>query len=106
MSGEYLCLTVRSHPNEAEADFKSRLSTFWTGMLRNRPDEFEQVYAETVKFAAESGRLTRQYLIQTGIAELLEQELKTSNFDFAPLDSDDIYSKYEATPPDWMWIEH
>lgn len=106
MSGEYLCLTVRSQPNEPEAEFKSRLSTFWTGMLRNQPDEFEKVYAETVKFAAESGRLTRQYLIQSEIAEMLEQQLRAASFDFAPLDPDDIYSKYEATPPDWMWIEH
>jgi hypothetical protein len=106
MSGEYLCLTVRSHPNEAEANFKSRLSGFWTGMLRNRPDEFEKVYAETVKFGSESGQLTRQYLIQTGIAALLESELTAAGFDFAPLDHEDIYSKYEAAPPDWMWIEH
>jgi hypothetical protein len=59
-----------------------------------------------VKFVPESGRLTRQYLIETGIAPMLEQELKAAGFDFAPLDPDDIYSKYEATPPDWMWIEH
>ncbi len=106
MSDEYLCLTVQSQPNEPEADFKARLSTFWTGMLRTRPDEFEKVYAETVKFITESDRLTRQYLIEASVGELLERELKAANFALEPLDHDDIYSKYEATPPDWMWIEH
>ena len=106
MSGEYLCLTVKSNANEPEGDFKTRLSTFWTGMLRNQPDEFEKVYAETVKFGEESGKLTRQYLFETSIADLLENQLKAAHFDFEPLDHDDIYSKYEATPPDWMWIEH
>ena len=23
-----------------------------------------------------------------------------------PIDRDDVYSKYEAVPPEWMWIEH
>lgn len=106
MSEEYLCLTVQSNADETEADFKTRLSEFWTGMLRNQPDEFEKVYAETVSFGSEFGRLTRQYLIEGCIAEMLDKQLKTAGIEFAPFDHDDIYSKYEAAPPDWMWIEH
>lgn len=106
MSGDYLSLQVRSLPNEAEAEFKSRLSEFWTAMLRHHPDDFEKVYAETVKFTAEADRLTRQYLLEANIADLLEQELQAAGIEFSPIDRDDIYTKYEAAPPDWMWIEH
>ena len=40
---EYLCLTVLSRPSEPDAEFKARLSAFWTTMLRTRPDDFEKV---------------------------------------------------------------
>ena len=29
-----------------------------------------------------------------------------ANVGHAPIDRDDTYSKFEAVPPDWMWIEH
>ena len=47
---EYVCLTVLSRPGEAQADFASRLSQFWTHLLRNRKADFEKVYAETTSF--------------------------------------------------------
>ncbi|MBX7104066.1 MAG: hypothetical protein K1X57_08285 [Gemmataceae bacterium] len=106
MSDDYLMLTVKSRPGEPEAEFKSRLSAFWTGQLRSHPDEFEKVYAETVEFENEAGVLTRQYLFEASVAALLEKELRAGEVDFSPLDRDDVYSKYEAAPPDWMWIEH
>jgi hypothetical protein len=99
-------LTVKSRPGEAEAEFKSRLSTFWTGQLRTHADEFEKVYAETVEFEKDGDALTRQYLIEASVADLLEKELRAGEVDFLPLDRDELYSKYEAAPPDWMWIEH
>lgn len=106
MSDEYFSLTVQSRPGETEGEFKTRLSHFWTGMLRNNPDEFEKVYAETVQFENHDGRLTRQYLFESSIAELLEQQLKSAEVEHQSIDRDDVYSKFEATPPDWMWIEH
>lgn len=106
MSDDYLMLTVRSRPGEAEPDFKTRLSEFWTAQLRNHPDEFEKVYAETVAFERSGDRLSRQYLIEADVADLLERELKAGGVEFAPIDRDDLYTKYEATPPEWMWIEH
>jgi len=33
-------------------------------------------------------------------------ELTAASVDFVPVDEDDVYSKYEAAPPDWFWIEH
>jgi hypothetical protein len=103
---EYLCLTLLSQPAESETDFKSRLSTFWTQMLRQRPDEFEKVYAEEVQFEKRGDRLGRRYLVELGADEALCQELSAAGMSFEPVDSDDIYSKYEAAPPDWFWIEH
>jgi hypothetical protein len=103
---EYLCVTVLSQPGEDLVDFKSRLSSFWTHMLRNHQGEFEQVYAETVEFEKEGDRLARKYLIEAPIAAMLEEQMKSHNIDHEPLDPDDLYSKYEAVSPEWMWIEH
>jgi hypothetical protein len=103
---EYLCITVQSHPGESQADFAARLSKFWTHMLRNHPDEFERVYAETTAFGSAGDRLSRQYLVQEGIADVLEREFAAGGIAHEPIDRDDQYTKYEATPPDWMWIEH
>jgi hypothetical protein len=103
---EYLCLTLLSHPNEDEAAFKSRLSAFWTTMLREKPDDFEKVYAETVGFERHDDRLSRKYLIEADVASVLESALRTAGIDFQPIDPDELYSKSEAAPPDWFWIEH
>ena len=103
---EYLCLTVLSRPSEADGEFKARLSAFWTKMLRERPDDFEKVYAETVAFERQTDRLSRRYLIEAGVAGVLSAELPAADLDHAPIDADDLYSKYEAAPPEWFWIEH
>jgi hypothetical protein len=103
---DYLCITVVSESSESEADFSARLSRFWTHMLRNHPDDFEKVYAETTAFGDEDGRKSRQYLVEHGVADLLEREFAAARVEHEPIDRDDVYSKYEATPPDWMWIEH
>jgi hypothetical protein len=103
---EYLCLVVLSRPSEPEAEFKARLSAFWTKMLRERPADFEKVYAEAVAFERQTDRLSRRYLIETGVAEVLAAELQSAGLDHAPIDADDVYSKYEAAPPEWFWIEH
>lgn len=103
---EYLCLTLLSRPGEAEADFKARLSAFWTRMLREQPAEFERVYAEAVAFDPHGDRLGRRYLVEAAAADPLAAELAAAGFDHQPLDPDDTYSKYEAAPPEWFWIEH
>jgi hypothetical protein len=103
---EYLCITVVSRPDEGQPEFSGRLSQFWTHMLRTHPDEFEKVYAETVKFESAGGRLSRQYLVEGAVADLLEREFAAAGLGHEPIDRDDTYSKYEAVPPAWMWIEH
>lgn len=106
VADDYLSLTVHSRPDESPGDFKTRLSAFWTLMLRNHPDDFEKVYAETVEFDRAGDRLTRQYLIEAEVAGFLEIQLRESGMEFEPIDADEVFSKFEATPPEWMWIEH
>lgn len=103
---DYVCVSVRSRPNEAEAEFAARLSRFWTHLLRDCPDEFARVYAETTRFDAHGDRLGRQYLAELGVADWIETELAAADLDHEPIDRDDLYSKYEAAPPEWMQIEH
>jgi hypothetical protein len=103
---EYLCITVLSKPNESQPDFSARLSRFWTHMLRTHPAEFEKVYAETTAFGNDGDRMSRQYLVEESVAGLLEREFAAAELEHEPIDRDDVFSKFEAAPPDWMWIEH
>ncbi len=103
---EYVCITVLSRPGENQNDFAARLSRFWTHMLRNRKTDFERVYAETTEFEPHGNCLSRRYLAQAGVLEVLETEMKSAAVEFVPVDRDEIYSKYEAAPPEWMQIEH
>jgi hypothetical protein len=103
---EYVCITVRSRPGEGDADFSARLSRFWTHMLRNHKADFERVYAETTSFAQDADRRTRQYLAEEGVVGLLEREMQAAGLDHAPIDRDEVFSRYEAVPPEWMQIEH
>jgi hypothetical protein len=103
---EYLCLTLLSDTGEEQSAFALRLSRFWTHLLRTRPDDFEKVYAERTVFEDDAGRWTRQYLVEERVVALLERELSGAGILFAPIDREDMFSKYEATPPEWMQIEH
>jgi hypothetical protein len=103
---EYVCLTVRSRPAEPADEFNKRLIAFWSGMLRGRKDEYDRVYAETTRFGSAGDRLTRQYLVGADVAGVLADELAAVGIDHAPIDAADLYSKYEATPPEWFQIPH
>jgi hypothetical protein len=103
---EYLCLTLLARPGEGQADFAARLSRFWTHMLRNRLDDYEKVYAESRAFDHSAGRLSRQYLVQEDMVAILESELQQAGIDHEPIDRDELYSRYEAVPSEWMQIEH
>jgi hypothetical protein len=103
---DYLCLTLLAKPGESEAAFKARLAAFWTHMIRNKPDEYEKVYAEATRFASSDGRASRQYMVEAEVIGVLTRELTANGIAFAPVDPDDAYSKYEASGPDWFQIEH
>ena len=101
-----MVVTVRSRPGESADAFNKRLIDFWSGVLRGRKAEYERVYAETSRFKADGDRLTRQYMVAADVADVLADELAASGIEHDPIDPDDLYSKYEATPPEWFQIPH
>jgi hypothetical protein len=103
---EFVCLTVKSRPGEGADSFQKRLIVFWSHVLRTRPDEYAQVHAETTRFEPTGDILTRQYMIAAGVVGVVAQELEQVEIDHDPIDPDDLYSKFEATPPDWFQIPH
>jgi hypothetical protein len=103
---EYVCLTVRSRPGEVADWFNKRLIDFWSVMLRTRKDAYDRVYAETTRFAPAGDRLTRQYLVAPDAADDVAGGLAAAGLDHDPPDPDDLYSRYEATPPEWFQIPH
>ncbi len=103
---EYVCLTLLANPGEAEAAFKSRLTVFWTHMVRNKPDDYEKMYAEATRFGRTDGCVSRQYMAEVDVLNTLTTELAAHTVAFATIDIDDTYTKYEATSPDWFQIEH
>lgn len=103
---EYVCLTLHARHGESEPAFKARLTAFWTHMLRNKPDDYERVYAEATRFGIADGCMTRQYMLEVEAAPALIAELTATGITFEPVDVDDTYTKYEATSPDWFQIEH
>ncbi len=71
-----------------------------------RKPDFEKVYAETTEFEESASRLSRQYLAEVAVADVLETELTAAGLEFEPIDREELFSKYEAVPPEWMQIEH
>lgn len=103
---EYVCVTVRSRPGESADEFNKRLIEFWSGMIRGRKDEYDRVYAETSRFGSAGDRVTRQYLVAADVADMVADELSAAGVEHDPIDAADLYSKYEATPPEWFQIPH
>jgi hypothetical protein len=103
---ELVSITVLSRDHESEAEFAARLSRFWTHMLRSRKTDFEKVYAETTSFQMNGRRISRQYLVEADVLNVLEEEMRLADIAHEPIDADDVYSRYEAVSPEWMQIEH
>lgn len=103
---EYLCLALLAEPGEPEPAFTKRLAAFWTHMIRNRPDDYERVYAEAVAFETEAGRVCRRYMIEPEVLPVLLAELAAHKVAHADVDEDELYSKAEASSSEWFQIEH
>lgn len=103
---DYVCLTVSGRPRETEAEFKGRLTAFWTHVLRTRPDDYEGVYAEATRFGRDGECVTRQYFVALDAVDVVAAELGAAGVGFEPVDRDDLYSKYEATSPHWFQLDH
>ena len=103
---EYVCLTLLANAGESEAGFKARLAAFWTHLLRNRKADYERVYAEASRFGVSDGRVSRQYMVEVDVVDVVTAELSATGIAFSAVDPDDTYTKYEATSPDWFQIPH
>jgi hypothetical protein len=103
---EYICLTLVGEAEEEASAFQSRLAALWTQVLRQRPDLYEQVYAEAVAFTEHQGRVARQYMVAVEAVDALLVEVQRCGIAAAPVDRDDRYSRYEASGPEWFQIEH
>lgn len=103
---EFLCLTILAQRGESQAEFKSRLTAFWTHILRTLPDDYEKVYSEAKEFESEKGRMCRQYMVEPGVADVLAANLKEHSFEYVQWDQYDYYTKAEASSSDWFQIPH
>jgi hypothetical protein len=104
---EFACLTVCSDVGETESSFRSRLTAFWTHMVRNQPDLYEKVYSECTEFENDKDRITRRYMVQPDSLSELERQLQERNLDYLPVDPEDLYSRAEASSsPEWFQIDH
>ncbi|MBP3956187.1 hypothetical protein J8F10_12925 [Gemmata sp. G18] len=103
---EYLCLTLIAEAGETESAFKTRLTAFWSHLIRTQPDTYEAVYAEAKHFDATGGRVSRQYMVGEGATSAVLEALTTKGIAAAPVDTDDTYTKYEASGSEWFQIAH
>lgn len=103
---EYLCLTLLANAGEPEPAFKSRLTAFWTHLLRTQPDAYEALYAEATAFEVTKNRISRAYMVEADTAQLLVEALRANGIEVAPLDPGDTYTKHEASGSEWFQVEH
>jgi hypothetical protein len=103
---DHLCIVVRSNAGESEDEFHKRLIEFWSCLLRGRPEEYKRVYAESAAAEGQGSAWNRKYLVHVEVADVLEAELAGAGLDHEPIDREDVYSKYEAAPPEWFQIPH
>jgi hypothetical protein len=103
---DYLCVTVLANPNESEPEFKTRLTAFWSHLLRSQPETYDAVFAEGKNFETANGRVSRAYAVEAEVASAIVAELTANNLATLPVDEDDTYTKYECSGADWFQIAH
>ena len=75
-------------------------------MLREQKNSYEGVFAETTVMEADGDRAMRQYLIAADVVEAIEKWMTGAGVDHDLIDNDEVYSRFEATSPDWFQIPH
>jgi antirestriction protein len=103
---EYCCVTVKSHPTEGRESFNRRLIAFWSRMLREHKDTYVRVYAESSVLGSQGERVTRQYLVGRDVVATIERNMGEDGIEHDPIDANEVYSRFEATSPDWFQIPH
>ncbi len=103
---EYLCLTLLANAGEAEAAFKGRLTAFWSHLIRTQPTAYAAVYAEATYFGTSAGKVSRQYMVEADAVDAVAEALAATGVEALPMDTDDLYTKYEASGSEWFQIAH
>lgn len=103
---DYLCVTVLANPSESEVAFKTRLTAFWSHLLRTQPDTYDAVFAEGKNFDTTNGLVSRAYAVEAEAASAIVAELNANKLATLPVDEDDTYTKYECAGADWFQIAH
>jgi hypothetical protein len=103
---EFVAVEVLGTNGEVEAHFGQRLTAFWSEILREIPDEFEKVYAETILFETVRGKPSRCYAIESDAVDLFVGKLRQAGFEVPSPSDEDIYTKYELPATEWWQIEH
>lgn len=103
---EYVTLRLISRPEEPADAFRRRLIDFWSHLLRRRPDDYAGVLAEAARAEATPEGHAREYLVSIAAVDVVVAELAAAGIDHAEVDRDEVFTKFEATPPDWFQIPH
>ena len=103
---EYARIVLISRENEPSENFNRRLIALWSYMLRAHPGQYEKVYAESAAIDEVGTRLHREYLVAAEILAEIEKALAIHEMAYEPIDADDLYSKFEAAPPNWFLVPH
>ncbi len=103
---DYLCLTLLASAGEPERAFVSRLTAFWSHLIRTHPTVYAAVYAEASHFGLTDGKVSRSYMVTATAASAVAEALAASGVEALPPDPDDTYTKYEASGSEWFQIAH
>lgn len=103
---EFVAVEVLGKVGETEATFGQRLTAFWSEILREIPEEFEKVYAETIVFENEGDKPLRRYAIEADGVDIFVDKIRQGGFEVTPPSDDDVYTKYELPATEWWQIEH
>lgn len=102
----YHTLGILSMPKETEDDFRKRLTRFWTSLLRNQPDIYEDVYAEARHFGQIETRVSRHYIVNAYATDTLIDHLTLDGLESLPPEVLAEGSLPSAPSPDWVILAH
>ncbi len=103
---EFVSVEVLGKSGESETAFGQRLTLFWSEILREIPEDFERVYAETIVFEKVGSKPLRRYAIETEAVDLFVGKIRQGGFEVTAPTDDDVYTKYELPATEWWQIEH
>lgn len=103
---EFQGLTALGLVGELHQAFSTRLSGFWTDILRQAPNLFVKIYGEATQFEEESGQLSRKYAVVPSCVDDILARAKMYGINFLPPDPYDTLNRHEVVNPEWWQIKH